>query len=477
VTYNSVLVERRRAIHDHTARAIERLYAQQLENYYTELAHHYFRGNDVAKALRYVQLAAEQAVSRAAYREATSLLEAGLKLLDKLPDGVERPRVELAFRSIESVVAFAFYGPASLERERAARRMCELGEEIGEIDQILPGLIALGYLYFQQGEPLRALELSTRCLELAETTKDTGPLADTRGNLGLTAYSCGKLREAVSNYEDGIGVLDRTNRIVSTPGFLFRSGFLCRLALPRQLLGRAGEAIRAVEEGLRHARESKHVLTVGFALLHRGGFLAQYRHEPEIARALCEEVVALSEEYGFAAWLEAARFYHGWALAALGQLEHGVAEMEEAMVRIDRQSGFPWQQYMIALLAQGCAKMGRTEDALGMLNKALQHIERTGEKVHQAEMLRIKGDIRLMRDGGAVEEAEGCFRAGLDVARALEAKWWELRATTSLARPLRDTNRRDEARAMLTQIYRWFTEGFDTADLKDAKALLDELNA
>jgi predicted ATPase len=111
-----------------------------------------------------------------------------------------------------------------------------------------------------------------------------------------------------------------------------------------------------------------------------------------------------------------------------------------------------------------------------MLNEALAYIERSGEKVDKAEMLRIKGELLLMRDGGAIAEAEGCFRAALDVARAQEARWWRLRATTSLARLLAKQGRRDEARAMLADIYDWFTEGFDTADLKEAKSLLEELS-
>jgi hypothetical protein len=112
-----------------------------------------------------------------------------------------------------------------------------------------------------------------------------------------------------------------------------------------------------------------------------------------------------------------------------------------------------------------------------MLNEALAYIERSGEKVDKAEMLRIKGELLLMRDGGAIAEAEGCFSAALDVAQAQEARWWQLRATTALAHLLRDNGRRDEARTMLAEIYNWFSEGFDTADLKDAKSLLDELSA
>jgi len=131
--------------------------------------------------------------------------------------------------------------------------------------------------------------------------------------------------------------------------------------------------------------------------------------------------------------------------------------------------------YRTALLAEAYARMGRGEEALGILNDVLAQIERTGERREQAEMLRLKGEMLLMRDVGAVEEAGGCFRAALEVARAQEAKWWELRTTTSLARLLAKQGHRDEARTMLADIYSWFTEGFETADLKDAKALVEEL--
>ena len=474
VAYSSVLAERRRMIHDQTARAIETLYARQLEDQYSALARHYLRGNDAAKALRYAQLAAEQAMVRAAYREAASLLEAAMKLLDKLR-GSEHLRAELALRTIESTVAFVLYGSSSQERERSIRRMCELGEKIGEADQLLRGLIALSFLYFTRGESARGLELSRRCLELAEKAQGAGLLADIRISRGRLAYSCGKLREAVSNYEDGMRVLDRTSRSISLWGVSFRSAFACNLSTAFQLLGRDSEAVKFAEQGLTHARESKHLFSLGLALLTRGGQLAIYRHEPEIASAHAEETIALSEECGFATWLASGRFFHGWALAELGQLGQGVAEMEAAIADCRRLGGVPWLQFSVALLAQGYAKMGRTEEALGMLNEALVRIERTGEKVAQAEMLRLKGETLLMRNSAARDEAEHCFRAALEVARAQEARWWELRTAMSLARLLAKQGRRDEARAMLAQIYGWFTEGFETADLKDARALLDEL--
>jgi class 3 adenylate cyclase/tetratricopeptide (TPR) repeat protein len=472
VAYSSVLAERRRAIHDQTARAIEAFYAQQLEDHYSAAAHHYLLGNDAAKGLRYARLAAEQAVGRAAYPEATNMLEAALKLLDKLPQGSERMRAELALRGIEYTVAFVVYGSGSLELERVTRHMCELGEEIGEADQMARGLIGLSYVYLMRGEPVRGLELSRRYLELAEATQDTGLLADAHSNLGFLAYACGKLREALSNYEDSMRV--------SLPGFLFpgllrKSAFPCRQALALQLLGRIGEATRLADQGLRCARESGHLFSLGQALVVRLQLFLQFRREPETVRALSEEAIALGED-GFATWLAFGRFHHGQALAELGQLAQGVAEMEAGIADLRRQGGEYWQPYRIALLAEGYARMGRTEEALRMLDEALAHIERTGEKVHEAEMLRVKGELLLIGDHGATAEAEGCFRAALEVARTQQARWWELRTTVSLARLLRDTNRLDEARATLAEVHNWFTEGFDTADLKDAKLLLDELS-
>jgi tetratricopeptide (TPR) repeat protein len=475
VAYNSVLAERRRAIHDQTARAMERLYAPQLENHYTELAYHYIRGNDAAKALRYSQLAAEQAVGRAAYLEATSMLEAALKLLDKLPEGRERLRAELPLRGVEYMVAFVLYGNASLELDHVIRRMCELGEKIGEADESLRGLIALSMLHHNRGESVRALELSARCLEIAQATQNMEMLTDARWAVGFSSYSSGKLREAVTNFEEGLRLLDRTSDRVSPRGFLYRTGFTCGLAMALQLLGRVDEAVKVAEQGLRHTRESRHLFSLGFALFMTGGFLPQYRREPEIVSAHSQELIALSEEYGFATWLAWGQFYHGWVLGELGQLEQGVTEMELGIASFRRQGGAPRRQYTIALLAQDYARMGRMEKALETLNGALAQVERTGEKVEQAEMLRIKGEMLLMRDRGAAEKAEGCFRAALEVARAQEARWWELRTTVSLARLLASQSRRDEARTMLAGIYGWFTEGFDTADLKDAKALLAEL--
>jgi predicted ATPase len=231
------------------------------------------------------------------------------------------------------------------------------------------------------------------------------------------------------------------------------------------------------EEGLRHSRESRHLFSLGYSLVIAGAQLSLERCQPDIACVHCEEAIALSEENGFAEWLPWGRFIHGWALSELGQVSEGVAEMDAGIAGFQRLGGVPRLQYLIAIRAEAIARLGRTEEALTIVNQTLAHIGRTGDNAEHAEMLRLKGEVLLMDDRSATAEAEQCFREALEVAHAQDAKWWELRTAVSLARLLRDTNRPDEAHHFLAGIYNWFTEGFDLPDLKDAKALLDELSA
>jgi predicted ATPase len=475
VAYKSMLSERRRALHDRAAHAIEELYAQQLNEHYSDLAFHYLLSDDTAKAISYAQLAAEQAVNHASYAQATGLIEAALKLLDKLPEDNQRLRAELALRNTESIQTFILHGASSIKREHSVRRICEVAEKLGEDDLLLRGLILLSGLEYTRGEPVRGLELAQQYIDLTNTTRDDGLLADARYLTGVLAQSCGNLRKAASDFEAAVNLTDETANIFSLWGMLRAGLFYCQLGAPAlQLLGCVEEASRFAERGLSIARESEHLFSLGHAL-SLNGRLSRYQRLPEVALKHAMEAVSLSEENALAPWLHWGRFHRGWALSELGKLGEGVTEMEAGIAGFRRLGGVAQQQYTIALLAEAYARMGQTERALVMLNGALAHIECSGEKVDQAEMLRLKGEVLLVRDGAATDEAEHCFREALKVARAQEAKWWELRTTVSLAGLLRNTNRLDKARDMLGEIYSWFTEGFDLPDLREARALLDEL--
>jgi predicted ATPase len=303
---------------------------------------------------------------------------------------------------------------------------------------------------------------------------DRAALAYAAFYLACGAQAAGLLGEAASRYAEAMLHAEQANHRDLILPFAMRSSGAIQRSNVLASMGRVTEAAKLAEDGLRYARESRHVFSLGLALTVKSR-THSFLRQPEIARAHAEEAITLAEEHGFAEWMPWGKFNRGCALAELGRVEEGVAEMAEGIAGFERLGGVPWQRFSIALLAYGHARLCRHSEALAMLDKALEHVERSGELDGQAEMLRLKGEILLMGDKPNVAKAERCFRAALDVARTQEAKWGELRATTSRARLVATQGRRDEARAMLADIYNWFTEGFDTADLKDAKALLDEL--
>jgi tetratricopeptide (TPR) repeat protein len=404
------------------------------------------------------------------------MIEAGLRLLEKLPENPELRRGELRLRSIQTLLERAIRGPSSAENERAIRRMCELSQISGEQEEVLRALLALSTLHFTRGEITRGLEVAERCLSLAESVQDATLRLAAHWRAGILAEHSGDLREGLRQMQHAMRESGQVNLTVSTLGFTSRVVLPTGIAQTLQLLGYSDESLKLAEEGLRYARESKDWLGLGALLSVIKVSIHCNRREPQIVRLHTSEAIVLSEERGFVEWLHQARFYHGWSLAELGQLEAGIAEMEIAAADFDRRGGIPLRQFTNALLANAYAAIGRTDEALALLERALSSTERTGEKIGRAEMLRLKGQIHWQREG-ATRKSEECFRAALEVARSQEAKWWELRASVSLARLLRETNRGDGARKLLAEIYNWFTEGFDLPDLKEAKALLDELTA
>jgi predicted ATPase len=237
-------------------------------------------------------------------------------------------------------------------------------------------------------------------------------------------------------------------------------------------LGRPDEALKLSAESLRRARQLSHPFMLA-QVLRNAAILRYLRREPEATRELAQASGDLAEQYGLREHLAAARMFRAWAMTELGQVEQGLSELEAGFTSATNAASYLFPMEMIfesAYMRAACA-----DRALEMLDEALPRIENTGAYIGAPELYRFKGRALLIRNSSATTEAEICFRKAIEIARGQSAKWWELRATVSLARLSRDTNRRDEARAMLADIYGWFTEGFDTADLKDAKALLDEL--
>jgi tetratricopeptide (TPR) repeat protein len=470
VAYNSMLNERRKLLHERTAQAIEALYHQRREDHYVDLARHYRSSNNAAKAIEYLRLAGEQAVGRGAYTQALANVEPSLRLIEQLPEGVERLRAELGVRLMEGMTVTALHGLSSTERLDTFERVCQLSEPLGDAPALFRGLLHVGFAHGHRFEALRALEIARRCVKLAEQDpNEMLPAANAllaqalhRSGDPLQAASVGRdaMKGLASAHQGATGLVP-ANLWAVTP---------VTLASVEHALGRPDEALKFRDEALRRARELKHSLTL-VAALHTACLLRYQRREPHAALEPAEELIALAEEDGFREFLAAGKAFRAWAMIELGQTER-VIELETLAASV--RSFLLISKSM--MLAQAYLHVGRTEDALVILSEELAGIKRSRAHQEAAELHRLKGEAILLRDASATAEAETCFRKAIEIARSQSAKWWELRATVSLARLLHRTNRSDEARAMLAEIYNWFTEGFDTADLKDAKALLKELS-
>jgi tetratricopeptide (TPR) repeat protein len=252
----------------------------------------------------------------------------------------------------------------------------------------------------------------------------------------------------------------QNNRIVSGWNLWF-------LGYPDRALERMNIATAIAYSGTKPMLADIH----GFA-----SYIHELRREPQQMLTRAEARLALSLESGYATGRALSEIYLGWADALAGDLDGGIARMRHNMSDLKAAGSELVNDRGCAFIAAALGRMRRYDEGLRTIDAAFQFIERTGQRYYEAELHRLNGELILAQDASNGAPAEQSFRTAIEIARKQRAKSWELRATTSLGRLLAQQGTRDEARAMLADIYNWFTEGFDTADLTDAKALLDELN-
>jgi predicted ATPase len=232
--------------------------------------------------------------------------------------------------------------------------------------------------------------------------------------------------------------------------------------------------VKAAQSTLSIATALPHSNSLGMGLSHTS---LLYLHMRDAAQTLrfAEAAINLSSEGEFAQWMAEGTIFRGWALVQQGQEAEGISELRSGLAAWQRTGGGNIIPQCLGWLAEALGRIGRVDEALALAENALEVVGKSGERVHEAEVYRLKGELLLRGDNLDPAEAQSCFERAIEIARRQSAKSLELRTTMSLARLIATQERRDEARTMLAEIYNWFTEGFDTADLKDAKALLDEL--
>jgi len=473
VAYNSLLIERRKLLHERTGEALESLFGQQLDDHLSELAHHYSHSDNLNKGVEYLERAGEQAMRRSALADGITNLNAAIELLKKLPDSPERSQRELLLQLAVGPALCAVKGWSGPEALRAFTRAAELCEQIGDVPELFPAMYGLWEVIWIQGNLRRGHKLAEQLLQQALSGRDPALLLYAHRALGQTLLAMGKLHPAKEHHEKAFSFYDPERH----PPLTVRYGGINARVLSQMndgwilwLLGYPDRAQQRVDELLAFAQELSHPQSLATAefwvVVNR-----LLRGELRAAQEAAETLIAYSAEHQFKFFVTQGTFNRGWAIARQGQSEAGIAQMREALATAD---GYIRPLFLTGL-AETFKDTGRYEEGLSALSEALAAVDEQENRLRESQMYRLKGELLLRQDDSNTAEAQSSFERAIEIARKQSAKSPELRATTSLARLLASQGRRDEARAMLAEIYNWFTEGFDTADLKDAKALLDEL--
>jgi class 3 adenylate cyclase/predicted ATPase len=475
VAYGSLLVERRQAIHERTAEAIEALFRSGLPEHYAELAHHYGHSRNTEKAIAYSELAGQRAVQRSANAEAIEHLSSALERLKSLPETLERTRRELELQIALGAPLMAIRGYGAPEVGAAYDRALELCRKIGETPELFPVLFGLSGFYWLRAELRKARELAEQLLILAQRVGDPALLLQAHAALGAASFYLGEPTVAREHWAQAMVLYDPERHRSHAFVYGRDPGVVCLASAAVALwhLGYPDQALERSDEALALARKIAHPFSLAFALF-RAAWLHEFCRVWPVVAEHTEAAIAISAEQGFADFLLLGTFRRGAALVEQGGTDEGIAQMRDALAAMPSRGRELDRPYYLAGLAAAYRKAGRTGDALVHVTEALALVEKRDERHWEAEIYRVKGEL-LLESGGSCK-AETCFRRAIEIARRQSAKSLELRATTSLARLLDKQGRRAEARRMLGAIYSWFSEGFDTADLRDAKALLDALS-
>ena len=470
VAYGSLLQERRRVLHARIVEAIERLYPDRLAEQVERLAHHAFRGEMWDKTVAYLHEAGRKAAARSAYKEAASYFEQALEALRHLPESRQTLEQAINIRVDLGPALIAIGGYSAPEVERIYTQAREMCERLGETPQLFPVLWGLARVYDHRDLNM-GREMGEQLLALAERVREPALLLEAHHERWANLFSLGELTSALTHTERGIELYNPQEH--RQYAFLYggHDPGVCGLrhaAMTLWLLGYPDQALERSRDALALAQKLSHPYSLVHALFY-SAWVHQQRGERQAVDERIGAAVTLATEQGFTRWVLQGAVLQGWLLAQHGKGQEGILKMRQGATVVREQS------YYAVPLAEAYGKEGQSEEGLRVISEELARVHKIGERFYEVELYRIKGELLLKKPVTDEEQAEGCFQKALEVARSQSAKSLELRATMSLSRLWQKRGKQKEARQLLAEIYSWFTEGFDTADLKAAKALLEEL--
>jgi DNA-binding SARP family transcriptional activator len=485
--YDNLDRAERAYLHEDVGNVLERWHGNRADEIAVELARHFQEARIPEKAIHYLRQAGDRAVQLSAYQEAIAHLNRGMDVLTTLPDAgdaggpgapervLERAELEL---DLQLSLGMALKGRIpNPEGERALARARELCQQTGRMADLCRVLGELSIFPYVRAEYQTARELVEEALGLARQVGDPLLVALHHWHLGYLLFGLGEYTTARAHLEQVISFYrprEHHHSFVFVRGSDAGVSALAYDACCLWCLGYPEQALKRSQEALALARELDHPFSLADVLCFAGCVFNGLRRDAQALKEHAEELERLSEDLGFLSFLPTGTSYRGDALIKLGQVQEGVERIRAGMAVRQSVSAHCYFSGIMGALAEAQGKVGQPEKGLATLAEAFAFVEETDERYCEAELYRLRAELLLIQGEGA--EAETSLHQAIEVARRQQAKSWELRATSSLARLWQQQGRKDEARQTLAEIYGWFTEGLDTADLTEAKALLEELS-
>jgi predicted ATPase/class 3 adenylate cyclase len=475
--YQSLLRSTRQQYHQRIAQDLEAHFPATAETQPELLAHHYTQAGLTEQAVPYWQRAGQQASDRSAYLEAVQHLTRGLALLATLPETPARAQQEIELRIALGPALMAAKGWAVPEVEQTYARARALCQQLGDTPQLFPTLRGLWRFYQGRGALLAARELGEQLVRLAQREAAPLPRLEAHNALGQTLFQLGEYTTARKHLEQGVALIDPTTQLGQALHQGEASGVRCLVTAARTLwcLGYPVQAVRRSEEALALAQALAHPYSLAM-VRYQAAFLHHHRRDVLAVQAQAEALLTLATDQGFPLFVGHGTYLQGWVLTMRGEASAGLAQLRQGLGAILAAGQELSRPFGLVLLAEATGLVGQVEDGLRLVAEALTVLEASGRGDLLAEAYRLQGTLLLHQAVPDAVRAEACFQQALAIARRQQAKSWELRTVLSLSRLWQQQGKTAEAYRLLAEIYGWFTEGFDTADLQEAKSLLDELS-
>jgi predicted ATPase len=476
IAYESLLKSTRQHYHQRIAQVLEESFPETIQTQPELLAHHYTEAGLIEKAVPYWYHAGQNAIQRSAHVEAISHLTGGLELLKALPETPQRLQREVDMHIALGASLVATKGYAAPEVGQTYLRAQHLCQSLEDPYRLFPVLRGLWGYYFTRAELQTAHELGKQLLTLAQQAQDSTMLLVAHAVLGRTLFWLGAVAAAHTHFTQGIALYDPQQHRASAFLYGEDAGMVCHCHATQTLwyLGYPQQGLTRSHEVVLLAQQIRHPFILSYALPATAVF-HQFRREWQTVQERAEATIIIATEQGFLFWMTLSSILRGWALARQGQAQAGIEQIHQSLVAHRATGAEVSRPYFLALLAEAHGILREPEAGLTVLTEAQTLVDTTGDRWYESELYRLKGELLLQQSSDNSTEAETCFQRAISIARAQQAKSLELRAATSLAKLWQQQGKRQEAHDLLAPVYHWFTEGFDTADLQEAQALLDAL--